>query len=94
MAQEKPVFKPQEKSVIISDFAKHKGDTGSTEVQIALLTDRIKNLTAHFKTHAKDFGSKRGLLKMVGARRSFLRYLERTDEAKYKQLIERLGLRK
>ncbi len=83
-----------DKSARIDEFRKHAMDTGSVEVQIALLTDRIKNLTAHFKTHAKDFGSKRGLHVLVGQRRRFLKYLERTDEAKYKQVIERLGLRK
>lgn len=84
----------QQKSAIIADYKIHDTDTGSIEVQIALLTDRIKSLTGHFKTHAKDFGSKRGLLIMVGKRRKYLRYLERTNVAKYKQLIERLGLRK
>ncbi len=84
----------QVKSAIIADFRKNDKDTGSVEVQIALLTDRIKTLTAHFKTHAKDFGSKRGLLVMVGKRRRYLSYLERSDEAKYRQLIQRLGLRK
>ncbi len=84
----------QVKSAIIADFRKNDKDTGSVEVQIALLTDRIKTLTAHFKTHAKDFVSKRGLLVMVGKRRRYLSYLERSDEAKYRQLIQRLGLRK
>ena len=84
----------QKKSAIIADYKKHDTDTGSIEVQIALLTDRIKSLTGHFKTHAKDFGSKRGLLIMVGKRRKYLRYLERTNQALYKQLIDRLGLRK
>lgn len=82
------------KSAIIKDFRQSSGDTGSIEVQIALLTARIKNLTEHFKTHKKDFGSKRGLLVLVGQRRSFLKYIERTNQAKYKELVERLGLRK
>jgi small subunit ribosomal protein S15 len=75
-------------------FKKHANDTGSTEVQIAAITERIKHLTAHFKTHAKDFGSKRGLLILVGQRRRLLKYLARTDETKYKEVIEGLGLRK
>lgn len=83
-----------QKSAIIKDFRQSAQDTGSVEVQIALITQRIKNLTEHFKTHAKDFGSKRGLLVLVGQRRRFLRYLERTNEAKYKELVQRLGLRK
>lgn len=83
-----------QKSAIIKDFKQSAHDTGSIEVQIALLTARIKNLTEHFKEHKKDFGSKRGLLVLVGQRRRFLRYVERTNEAKYKELVERLGLRK
>lgn len=82
------------KSSIIADYRIHEKDTGSVEVQIALLTDRINTLTAHFKTHAKDFGSKRGLLVLVGKRRRYLSYLESNDSAKYKALIQRLGLRK
>ena len=82
------------KSATIAAFKRHEGDSGSTEVQIALLTDRIKHLTAHFKEHAKDFGSKRGLLILVGQRRRLLKYLGRNDEAKYKEMLERLGLRK
>ena len=78
----------------IKEFSKHETDTGSIEVQIALITDRIANLTVHFKTHAKDFGSKRGLLVLVGQRRRYLRYIERHDKNKYKELVERLGLRK
>ncbi len=83
-----------DKSAIIKKYKTHDGDTGSVEVQIALLTDRIQRLTEHFKKHSKDFGSKRGLLVLVGQRRKYLRYLERTNENQYKQLIERLGLRK
>lgn len=84
----------QQKSAIIKDFKIHGTDTGSVEVQIALITERIKNLTEHFKTHLHDYGSKRGLLVLVGQRRRFLRYLEKTNEAKYKEIVERLGLRK
>lgn len=84
----------QNKSEVIAKFKKSDQDTGSIEVQIALLTDRINRLTDHFKTHAKDFGSKRGLLVLVGRRRRFLRYLEDHNEAKYKELIEQLRLRK
>jgi small subunit ribosomal protein S15 len=78
----------------VQNFKKHATDTGSTEVQIASLTGRIKELTVHFKKHAKDFGSKRGLLVMVGQRRKLLKYLARKDEAKYKEVIDSLGLRK
>ncbi|MBA3751549.1 30S ribosomal protein S15 [Candidatus Dependentiae bacterium] len=82
------------KTSVIEGYRKHSTDTGSAEVQIALLTVRIKNLTEHFKKHAKDFGSKRGLLIMVGRRRRFLEYLQEHDEGKYKEIIERLGLRR
>ena len=83
-----------QKAEIIKEYKINPKDTGSVEVQIALLTERIKNLTEHFKTHAHDFGSKRGLLVLVGQRRRFLRYMEKNNEAKYKELVERLGLRK
>jgi small subunit ribosomal protein S15 len=82
------------KSDTIAGFRQSEQDTGSITVQIALLTDRINSLAHHFKVNAKDFGSKRGLLKMVGRRRKFLNYLARHDEIQYKQLLERLGLRK
>lgn len=82
------------KSAVIKNFQTHGKDTGSVEVQIALITERIKNLTEHFKTHKHDFGSKRGLLVLVGQRRRFLNYVQRNNEAKYKELVERLGLRK
>lgn len=82
------------KSAIIKNFQIHGKDTGSVEVQIALITERIKNLTEHFKKNKHDFGSKRGLLVLVGQRRRFLNYIQRTNEAKYKELVERLGLRK
>lgn len=84
----------EEKQRIIQEFALHDKDTGSPEVQIALLTYRINHLTEHLKVHKKDEHSRRGLLKMVGKRRRLLRYLERTDRQRYLQLIERLGLRK
>ena len=83
-----------QKSGVIEGYQQHAGDTGSIEVQIALLTARIKHLTEHFKKHAKDFGSKRGLLIMVGRRRRFLKYLQEKNEEKYKEMVERLGLRR
>jgi small subunit ribosomal protein S15 len=79
---------------IIEKFKTHETDTGSCEVQIALLTERILYLTEHFKTHAKDNHSRRGLLKMVSARRSLLDYVKGKDEARYRTLIERLGIRR
>ena len=84
----------QEKETIIEDFETHKGDTGSPEVQIALLTKRINDLTDHFKIHPKDHHSRRGLLKLVGQRRRLLNYLNRKDPNVYKSLIQGLGLRK
>ena len=83
-----------EKQEIIKKFASHEGDTGSPEVQIALLTARITMLTDHLKMHKKDHHSRRGLLKMVGQRRGLLAYLKKTDIERYRSLIERLGLRK
>lgn len=82
------------KEAIIKEYATCEGDTGSPEVQVALLTARINHLTEHLKTHAKDNHSRRGLFKMVGQRRGLLKYLERTDIERYRSLIERLGLRK
>ena len=82
------------KAEIITQFKRHEGDTGSAEVQIALITERINHLTEHFKTHAKDFHSRRGLLKLVGQRRRLLDYYKRKDISKYRSLIESLGLRK
>jgi len=79
---------------LITDFATKTGDTGSPEVQVAVLSERINNLTEHFKTHAKDNHSRRGLLKMVSTRRSLLDYLKRIDEERYRALIERLGIRR
>jgi len=84
----------ERKAQIISEFANQKGDTGSPEVQIALLTERINSLTEHFKTNVKDFHSRRGLLKMVSQRRSLLDYLKRVNIEAYRTVIDRLGLRK
>jgi small subunit ribosomal protein S15 len=82
------------KKTIIETHARHEGDTGSPEVQIALLTARIGELTEHFKEHKKDFHSRTGLLKMVGRRRNLLNYLKSSDIQRYRALIEKLGLRK
>ncbi len=84
----------EKKQEIIREFGLHDHDTGSPEVQVALLTYRINHLTEHLKVHKKDEHSRRGLLKMVGRRRRLLRYLERTDRKRYRELIERLGLRR
>jgi small subunit ribosomal protein S15 len=84
----------ERKQKIIKDNAQSKGDTGSPEVQVAILTERIVNLTEHFKTHAKDNHSRRGLLMLVNKRRSLLDYLKREDNARYSALIAKLGLRK
>ena len=85
---------PEAKQKIIKDNAQAKGDTGSPEVQVAILTERIKNLTEHFKGHHKDNHSRRGLLKMVNKRRSLLAYLKKKDLGRYNALIQKLGLRK
>lgn len=82
------------KAEIIKEYQTKDGDTGSAEVQVALLTERIRHLTDHFKTHKKDHHSRRGLLKLVGRRRRLLRYLRNIDENRYKTLIKRLGLRR
>ncbi len=82
------------KSEIIAQYAIHEGDTGSPEVQVALLTYRINHLTDHLKTHAKDFHSRRGLLQMVGARRSLLNYLKEIDIERYRNLVAKLEIRK
>ncbi len=79
---------------IIQKFATHEGDTGSPEVQVALISDRITYLTDHFKIHAKDHHSRRGLLKLVGQRRSLLQYLKKKDINRYRTLIQELGIRK
>jgi small subunit ribosomal protein S15 len=82
------------KAEVIKTYAKKSGDTGSPEVQVALLSERINNLTEHFKTHVKDNHSRRGLLKLVSQRRQILDYLRRTNDDSYKALIERLGIRR
>ncbi len=82
-----------EKAATVDRYKVHENDTGSTKVQIALLTERINYLTGHFRTHAKDFHGRRGLLKMVGRRRRLLDYLKRTDVTGYRQLLDELGLR-
>jgi small subunit ribosomal protein S15 len=82
------------KAEVIKANATKAGDTGSPEVQVAILSERINTLTDHFKTHTKDNHSRRGLLKMVSTRRSLLDYLRKTDEARYKVLIEKLGIRR
>jgi len=84
----------QKKQNIIGDFETHEGDTGSPEVQIALLTNKINELTEHLKTHRKDHASRRGLLKMVGTRSSLLKYVSSKDVKRYQKIISRLGLRK
>ena len=84
----------QEKETVIGDFETHQGDTGSPEVQVALLTKRINDLTEHLKTHRKDHASRRGLLKMVGTRSALLKYVSKKDVKRYQQIISRLGLRK
>ncbi len=88
------MLKRERKAEIIKEYAIKEGDTGSVEVQVALLTEEINILTAHLKTNIHDFHSKRGLLKKVGQRRSLLEYLKRTDVNRYRELIKRLGLRK
>lgn len=85
---------PERKAELIKEYATKSGDTGSPEVQVAVLSERIANLTEHFKQHGKDNHSRRGLLKMVSQRRRLLDYVRRNDEARYKSLIERLGLRR
>lgn len=82
------------KQEIVKEYGATEKDTGKTEVQIALLTKRIEELTAHFKTHSKDHNSRRGLLKLVGQRRRLLNYLSRNDLSRYREVISKLGLRK
>jgi small subunit ribosomal protein S15 len=84
----------ERKQEVIGEFAKAEGDTGSPEVQVAILSERIRNLTEHLKTHKKDFHSRRGLLMMVGQRRRLLDYLKRKEVKRYEDLIARLGLRR
>ncbi|MDR2850612.1 MAG: 30S ribosomal protein S15 [Desulfovibrio sp.] len=84
----------EQKKSVIETHARHEGDTGSPEVQVALLTARIEGLTGHFKVHKKDFHSRTGLLKLVGRRRNILNYLKNKDIQRYRLVIEKLGLRK
>ncbi len=84
----------ERKTALIKEHARAKSDTGSPEVQVAILTERINNLTEHFKTHKKDNHSRRGLLKMVSQRRRLLDYVKKKDEARYQDLIKKLGLRR
>ena len=84
----------ERKTALVKEYATKPGDTGSPEVQIAILTERIANLTGHFKTHAKDNHSRRGLLKMVSQRRSLLEYLKKLEMARYKTIIAKLGIRR
>jgi small subunit ribosomal protein S15 len=84
----------ERKQALVSQYATKEGDTGSPEVQVAILSERIKNLTEHLSTHKKDFHSRRGLLVMVGQRRSLLDYLKRKDNSRYEALIGSLGLRR
>jgi len=88
------MLKKQEKEKIIDDFETHESDTGSPEVQVAILTRRINDLTEHLKTHRKDHASRRGLLKMVGTRSALLKYVSKKDVNRYQGIISRLGLRK
>jgi len=85
---------PGRKADVIKSYGTKSGDTGSPEVQVAILSERINNLTEHFKTHVKDNHSRHGLLKLVSQRRQLLDYLRRTDEGRYKTLIEKLGIRR
>ena len=84
----------ERRTALISEYATKAGDTGSPEVQVALLSERIANLTEHLKTHAKDFHSRRGLLVLVGQRRGLLDYVKKKDQGRYERLIGRLGLRR
>ena len=84
----------ERKQELVGKFATKQGDTGSPEVQVAILTERITNLTEHFKVHKKDLHSRRGLIKMVNQRRSLLDYLKRTDQTRYQSVIQELGLRR
>ena len=84
----------EKKTAVMKEYATHEGDTGSPEVQIALLTTRITELTEHLKVHKKDYHSRRGLLKMVGHRRNLLTYLQKKDIERYRSIISRLGIRK
>jgi small subunit ribosomal protein S15 len=83
----------EEKATLVADYGRSEGDSGSAEVQIAILTQRIRRLTEHFKTHKHDHHSRRGLLKLVGQRRRMMRYLAREDRVRYRQVVERLEIR-
>ncbi len=85
---------PERKQELVKEYATVEGDTGSPEVQVAILTERIKNLTGHFQTHKKDNHSRRGLLKLVSQRRKLLDYVKVRDEPRYKSIIQRLGIRR
>ncbi|PHP52239.1 30S ribosomal protein S15 [Actinomyces ruminis] len=85
---------PERKQELIAEYATHEGDTGSPEVQVAILSERISNLTEHFKSHAHDHHSRRGLYLLIGKRRRLLDYLEREDIERYRKLIARLGIRR
>lgn len=87
-------LKKEDKKAIVEKFKQNSVDTGSAQVQIALLTEKINYLNEHFKTHKHDFSSKRGLMKMVGRRRKFLKYIERDSKEQYKDILKELGLRK
>jgi small subunit ribosomal protein S15 len=84
----------ERKNEVVREYARHEGDTGSPEVQVAILSERIRNLTEHLQTHKKDFHSRRGLLIMVGQRRRPLDYVKARDQSRYETLIQRLGLRR
>ncbi|MPZ09183.1 MAG: 30S ribosomal protein S15 [Kiloniellaceae bacterium] len=84
----------ERKTALVQEYGTHEGDTGSPEVQVAILSERISNLTEHLKTHSKDFHSRRGLLVMVGQRRRLLDYVKGKEKARYDALIQRLGLRR
>ena len=88
------MLKKEEKQAIIKEYQRFEGDTGSVEVQVAILTDQINRLTENLKVHKKDFHSNRGLLMMVGKRKNFLNYLRETDVNRYRELVKKLGLRK
>ena len=87
-------LKPEAKQAIMAEFKLHESDTGSPEVQVALLTQRIKDITEHLKIHGKDFSSRRGLLKLIGQRRRLLDYLKKKDITRYRDVIKALGIRK
>ena len=92
--EENKMLTKQQKQDIMKEYARFEGDTGSVEVQVAVLTAQINRLTEHLKEHKKDYHSTRGLMKMVGRRRSFMTYLRNTDVNRYRELVKRLGLRK